>query len=61
MKIEVWCDSGANIKSCRKGIIDLEIVGIDNNEWKQMSEDDRLEIVNEWANEKLYIGYKELK
>jgi len=61
MKIKVWCDSGANIHSCREDVLDLEEdLGYTLEEWKEMSEDKKWEVANEWANDRLDIGYQEI-
>lgn len=60
MKIEVWCNSGANIHSERSEIIDLEKDwGISDEEWKEMSEKDKYKSVEEWAWQRLEIGYRD--
>ena len=60
MKINVWCDSGANIHSARTATLDLdEYFGISDSEWKEMSDDDRYAVVEEWAwNAGLDIGWE---
>lgn len=61
MKIKVWCKSGANIHSTREAIIDLEKDwGISDEEWNEMLDGDKEEVVNEWAWERLEIGWSEL-
>lgn len=61
IKIKVWCDSGANIHSSREETIDvLGEWGITDEEWKDMSDDDRWNEVNQWAQEKLDIGFEVL-
>lgn len=61
MKVKFCCNSGANIHSCRDEIIDLEKdLGISDNEWRKMDEDQRFGIINEWAQERLEIYYVEL-
>jgi len=55
----VWCDSGANIHSKREAVIDLDSDwGITDDDWKEMSDDDRWFAVEEWANQRLEIGWK---
>ena len=61
MKIELYCNSGANIHSCRKEILDLEKdYGINDEEWAEMSDDEKYNMAEEWAFERLEIGYKEI-
>ena len=60
MKVKFCCDSGANIHSCREEIIDVtECYDLSEEEWKSMSDEDKFEILNEWAHEKLDIYYVE--
>jgi len=61
MKIKFFCDSGANIHSCREQILDLEDLGISEDEWNDMSEDDKYKEAEMWANERLEIGFEELE
>jgi hypothetical protein len=50
------CDSGANIKSCRTDKIDTEAdLGLAQGEWEAMTDDEKQEMVNEWAYERLEI------
>lgn len=61
MKIEVWCDSGANIHSRRKEVFDLEDdFGITEEEWNDYTEKQKYELAEEWANDRLDIGFREL-
>jgi hypothetical protein len=59
MKIRLWCDSGANIHSCREEIIETETYwGMSDEEWSEMSEDEKAELVNDWAHDRLEIGWE---
>lgn len=61
MKIKVWCDSGANIHSRRSDTLDLEDdFGITNEEWSDYTEEQKYELVQDWANERLDIGFREV-
>ena len=61
MKIKLWCDSGANIHSCREKVMDLEKdLGITEEEWKEMDEEQKFEVAFAWANDRLDIGYAEV-
>lgn len=61
MKIEVWCDSGANIHSCRKQTFDIkEEWGITDEEWNGYTEDQKYELAKEWAHQQLNIGFQEI-
>ena len=55
--IKYWCDSGANIHSCRKGSITLDELGFTETEWDEMPEDQRDEVMKEIAFERLDWGY----
>lgn len=59
-KIQLFCDSGANIHSCRESeIIDtVEDWGLNEGEWEGYDEDERDDIVKEWAYERLEYFYK---
>jgi hypothetical protein len=60
MKVRFYCDSGANIHSCRDEIVDLNSWNISDEEWKNMSDDEKEQLAVDWANESLEIGYQEL-
>ena len=61
MKIELWCDSGANAFSCRKEIVDLDDWNIADEEWNSMTEEEREKVIMDWANDGLDIGYSEIE
>ena len=57
MKVKFYCDSGANIHSCREEVVDLvEDWGMTPEECAELTEDDRLELAQDWANDRLDIG-----
>ena len=57
MKVKFYCDSGANIHSCREEVVDLvEEWGMTKEEWEALNEDEKLELAKEWAYERLDIG-----
>lgn len=59
MRIELYCNSGTNIHSKRTEVIDtVEDWSLDEGEWESMSEEDQDEMVMDWANERLDIGWK---
>lgn len=61
MKIEIWCDSGANIHSCRRVTVDLiDTFGFSDEEWAAIPEDEKEDIVKDIAFERLDWGYKEI-
>ncbi|MFY3148483.1 DUF7167 family protein [Achromobacter xylosoxidans] len=60
LKFEVWCDSGANIHSCRTQTVTLEDIGCTEEEWAEMNEDARNEIMQEIAQDRLDWGYRQI-
>lgn len=59
MKVIFNCNSGANIHSCRSETLDTEKdLSLDEVEWESMSEDDKYQMVQDWANERLEIYWK---
>lgn len=62
MKVIFFCNSGANIHSCRKEVLDLEKdFGITDEDWLTYSEEDRQRLAEDWANDRLEIGYEEIE
>lgn len=59
MKVNFWCDSGENIHSCRRETVDTEVFGFTDSEWLAASADEKFKVAEEWAWEKLDIGYEE--
>ena len=57
-KIIYWCDSGANIHSCRKDETTLEELGFTEDEWFAMTEDKRDDVMREIALDRLDWGYE---
>lgn len=58
MEVQFWCDNGANIHSRRIETLSLEQLGLEEDEWKKMSDDERMEMVREWALERFDWGYE---
>lgn len=59
MKLKFYCDSGTNIHSNKQEIVDTEDLGLDDGEWETMDDDDKAEIVNNWAvSNGLVIGWE---
>ncbi|CAL9977351.1 hypothetical protein VPHF99_0218 [Vibrio phage F99] len=57
MKVKFYCDSGANIHSCREEVVDLvEDWGMTPEECAELTEDGKLELAQDWANDRLDIG-----
>jgi hypothetical protein len=61
MKIRFFCDSGANIKSCRREVMDTEDIGYTAEEWRELTEDDKQKAAEEWAWDRLEIGFEEIE
>ena len=61
MKIRLWCDSGANIHSKRDEVVDtVSQWGMEEGEWEKLTEEEKYELAQEWANDRLEIGFEEL-
>ena len=56
-KIKYWCDSGANIHSCRRGETTLEELGMTEEEWDAMTDERRDDVMREVACDRLDWGY----
>jgi len=62
MKIKVWCDSGANIHSCKTKIVDIQVeFGFSDEYWRNMPEDEKEEICRDIAFERLDWGWQEIE
>lgn len=59
-KFKVWLDSGANIHSKREQTISLEEIGIEDDEWERMTEEEQDEAMKEVAFDYADWGYQEL-
>ena len=59
MKVKFVCDSEANIHSARTEVVDTEDYGYTDEEWLELSEEQKQEIVEEWANERLQAYFDE--
>jgi len=61
MKVKFFCNSGADASSTRYEVLDTVIdLGFDEGEWENLSDDEKFKESEEWANERLEIGYEEL-
>lgn len=58
-KFDVWLDSGANIHSNRKRVVDLDNLGLTSEEWDEMSEKDQEETMRDIAFERSDWGFQE--
>jgi len=60
MKVTFYCDNGANIHSCRKATFDtVNDLGLEEGEWETLSDSEKFQLANEWANDKIDIGWIE--
>lgn len=59
MKITLCCNSGANIHSLRSETFEVEDLGYSPLEWVALSEEEKQEVAEQWANERLEIYFKE--
>ena len=60
-KVKFYCDSGANIHSCRDEVFDtVNDWGMDEGEWEKLTENEKWAMADEWARDILDIGYEEL-
>ena len=61
MKVQFFCNSGANIHSERRQTFDTKLdLKYSDDEWSALSDDEKYELATEWANERLEIGFKEI-
>ena len=56
-RFKVWCDSGANIYSCREQFVTLDEIGHTEAEWSAMSEEAREEVMRDIAFDRLDWGF----
>jgi hypothetical protein len=59
--IEYWCDSGANIDSCYRDKTTTDELGFTDQEWRDLSEDEKEKEMRELAWERLDWGWEEIK
>ena len=59
-KFKVWLNSGANIHSCRKVEIELDEVGLSDEEFEEMSEEEKDEMFREIAFQNSDWGWEEI-
>lgn len=58
-RFKVWCDSGANIHSCRTEYVTLDDLGLSKQDWDSMSEEQKEEAMRDIAFDKLDWGWAE--
>lgn len=56
-RIRYWCDSGANAFSCREGIITLDQLQLTEQEWQNMNDDQKDDLMRDVACDRLDWGY----
>lgn len=59
-KFKVYLDSGANIHSCYEETVDLDDIGIDSEEWDEMSDREREEVMRDIAWGRMEWGFEEI-
>ncbi len=59
-KFTIWLDSGANIHSKREQEISLDEIGISDDDWEQMSEDEKDDTMRDIAWDRSDWGYAEI-
>ena len=59
-KFKVYLDSGANIHSRYEATVDLEGLGLELEEWDNMSDEEQQEIMREFAWERMEWGFEEI-
>jgi len=58
--VEFFVDNGANIHSKKKsGKIDTKRLGLDDGEWEKLSDDEKQEYAQSWANEHIEVWWEE--
>lgn len=60
-KFKVWLDSGANHDSCLEQVVSLDDLGISDEKWCSMSEDEREKEMREVAFERSDWGFTEIE
>ena len=60
-KFEIWLDSGANIHSKRKVVRTLDDLGLSDDDWLGMSEEEQDDFMREEAFAQSDWGYKEVE
>jgi hypothetical protein len=61
MKVRFNLDNGANMHSCRSTVVDTETdLGMAPGEWERMTEAQKQEEVQRWADQHIEVYYEEL-
>ncbi|TJY57152.1 hypothetical protein E4T66_17220 [Sinimarinibacterium sp. CAU 1509] len=59
-KFKIWLDSGANAHSCSYRVISLDDIGLSDDAWDAMSEDEQEDRMKEVAWERMEWGFEEV-
>lgn len=60
IRIHYWLDSGANIHSCYEDETTTDELGIPDSEWREMTEEQKDEVMRELAWERSDWGWRDL-
>ncbi|EAO3449517.1 hypothetical protein EAO85_14820 [Salmonella enterica subsp. enterica serovar 4,5,12:b:-] len=60
-RFKVYLDSGANIHSKYEQVVELDDIGLTDEEWNEMTEKQRDEVMKEVAWERMEWGYYEIE
>ncbi|EIX3585800.1 hypothetical protein MKB75_002527 [Salmonella enterica] len=60
-RFKVYLDSGANIHSKYEQVVELDDIGLTDEEWNEMTEKKRDEVMKEVAWERMEWGYYEIE
>lgn len=60
-RFKVYLDSGANIHSKYEQVVELDDIGLTDEEWNEMTENQRDEVMKEVAWERMEWGYDEIE
>jgi hypothetical protein len=59
-KVTFWCDTGANIYSCKEEFFDtVKDLNMAEEEWEGMTDEEKEKEVYQWAQEYFNFGWKE--
>ena len=58
--VKFFCNSGANIHSCRSQTMDtVKDLGLEEGEWEDMSDEEKQQEAEDWAWQRLEIYYED--
>jgi hypothetical protein len=61
MKIKFWCNNGANIHSKRIDTFSPDDLGYTEEEWSELTEEEKTLEARDWAMERFDYGFEEVK